>query len=181
LIELVRQHQWSQVLVFIGAKENADKLTKKLVKAGISASALHGNKSQQEREQTLAEFKKGTVSVLIATDLLARGIDISDLPVVVNFELPQHSEVYVHRVGRTARAGKKGMAISLVCHGEMAALDAIRALTERTLPLQTLDNFPVTDTPSTGESKRAPRDKKANRRTQNKNSSKQFQGKPRKR
>ncbi|MBM7034815.1 DEAD/DEAH box helicase [Vibrio ulleungensis] len=181
LIELVRQHQWSQVLVFIGAKENADKLTKKLVKAGISASALHGNKSQQEREQTLAEFKKGTVSVLIATDLLARGIDISDLPVVVNFELPQHAEVYVHRVGRTARAGKKGMALSLVCHGEMAALDAIRALTERTLPLQTLDNFPVTDTPSTGESKRAPRDKKANRRTQNKNSSKQFQGKPRKR
>lgn len=181
LIELVKQHQWSQVLVFIGAKENADKLTKKLVKAGISASALHGNKSQQEREQTLAEFKKGTVSVLIATDLLARGIDISDLPVVVNFELPQHSEVYVHRVGRTARAGKKGMALSLVCHGEMATLDAIRGLTERTLPLQTLDNFPVTDTPSTGESKRAPRDKKANRRTQNKNSSKQFQGKPRKR
>ncbi|ORT51199.1 DEAD/DEAH box helicase [Vibrio sp. qd031] len=181
LIELVRLHQWSQVLVFIGAKENADKLTKKLVRAGISASALHGNKSQQEREQTLAEFKKGTVSVLIATDLLARGIDISDLPVVVNFELPQHSEVYVHRVGRTARAGKKGMALSLVCHGEMAALDAIRVLTERTLPLQTLDNFPVTDTPSTGESKRAPRDKKANRRTQNKNSSKQFQGKPRKR
>ncbi|TON80049.1 DEAD/DEAH box helicase, partial [Vibrio parahaemolyticus] len=99
------------------------------------------------------------------------------LPVVINFELPMHAETYVHRVGRTARAGEQGVAMSLVCHGEMDALSAIRHLTQRTLPVQELVGFPVTDKPSTGESKRAPRDKKANRRTNAKKSIKQFQGK----
>ncbi|MGR5238751.1 DEAD/DEAH box helicase [Vibrio alfacsensis] len=178
LIELVGLHNWSQSLVFIGAKENADSLTKKLNKAGVSAEALHGNKSQAEREAALAQFKSGETKVLIATDLLARGIHIEQLPVVINFELPMHAETYVHRVGRTARAGKKGVAMSLVCHGEMEALTAIRNLTQRELPLQDLEGFPVTDQPSTGESKRAPRDKKANRRTNSKKSIKQFQSKP---
>ncbi|ARC20678.1 DEAD/DEAH box helicase [Vibrio parahaemolyticus] len=177
LIELIKQNSWTQVLVFIGAKENADGLAKKLNKAGISTNALHGDKSQAEREEALAQFKSGQIQVLIATDLLARGIHIEQLPVVINFELPMHAETYVHRVGRTARAGEQGVAMSLVCHGEMDALNAIRHLTQRALPVQDLVGFPVTDKPSTGESKRAPRDKKANRRTNAKKSIKQFQGK----
>ncbi|HHC6484636.1 TPA: DEAD/DEAH box helicase [Vibrio parahaemolyticus] len=177
LIELIQKNAWTQVLVFIGAKENADGLAKKLNKAGISTNALHGNKSQDEREEALAQFKSGQIQVLIATDLLARGIHIEQLPVVINFELPMHAETYVHRVGRTARAGEQGVAMSLVCHGEMDALNAIRHLTQRALPVQDLVGFPVTDKPSTGESKRAPRDKKANRRTNAKKSIKQFQGK----
>ncbi|EGQ8026487.1 DEAD/DEAH box helicase [Vibrio vulnificus] len=178
LIELIQKNAWTQALVFIGAKENADGLAKKLNKAGISTNALHGDKSQAEREEALAQFKSGQTQVLIATDLLARGIHIEQLPVVINFELPMHAETYVHRVGRTARAGEQGVALSLVCHGEMDALSAIRHLTQRELPVQDLEGFPVTDKPSTGESKRAPRDKKANRRTQNKKSVKQFQSKP---
>ncbi|EIZ9931868.1 DEAD/DEAH box helicase [Vibrio parahaemolyticus] len=177
LIELIQKNAWTQALVFIGAKENADGLAKKLNKAGISTNALHGDKSQAEREEALAQFKSGQIQVLIATDLLARGIHIEQLPVVINFELPMHAETYVHRVGRTARAGEQGVAISLVCHGEMDALNAIRHLTQRALPVQDLVGFPVTDKPSTGESKRAPRDKKANRRTNAKKSIKQFQGK----
>lgn len=178
LIELIQQRKWAQALVFIGAKENADGLSKKLNKAGIVTDALHGNKSQQEREQILAQFKSGQSQVLIATDLLARGIHIDQLPAVINFELPMHAETYVHRVGRTARAGEQGLAVSLVCHGEMDALQAIRQLTQRELPVAELEGFPVTDKPSSGESKRAPRDKKANRRTNNKKSIKQFQAKP---
>ncbi|HAS6474708.1 TPA: DEAD/DEAH box helicase [Vibrio parahaemolyticus] len=177
LIELIQKNAWTQALVFIGAKENADGLAKKLNKAGISTNALHGNKSQDGREEALAQFKSGQIQVLIATDLLARGIHIEQLPVVINFELPMHAETYVHRVGRTARAGEQGVAMSLVCHGEMDALNAIRHLTQRALPVQDLVGFPVTDKPSTGESKRAPRDKKANRRTNAKKSIKQFQGK----
>ncbi|MBM4942232.1 DEAD/DEAH box helicase [Vibrio parahaemolyticus] len=177
LIELIQKNAWTQALVFIGAKENADGLAKKLNKAGISANALHGDKSQAEREEALAQFKSGQIQVLIATDLLARGIHIEQLPVVINFELPMHAETYVHRVGRTARAGEQGVAMSLVCHGEIDALNAIRHLTQRALPVQDLVGFPVTDKPSTGESKRAPRDKKANRRTNAKKSIKQFQGK----
>ncbi|TFH89923.1 DEAD/DEAH box helicase [Vibrio ouci] len=177
LIELVKQNAWTQVLVFIGVKENADGLAKKLNKAGITTCALHGNKNQDEREEALAQFKSGLTQVLIATDLLARGIHIEQLPVVINFELPMHAETYVHRVGRTARAGEQGVAMSLVCHGEAEALTAIRNLTQRELPTQDLEGFPVTDKPSTGESKRAPRDKKANRRTNAKKSIKQFQGK----
>ncbi|EHK9098496.1 DEAD/DEAH box helicase [Vibrio parahaemolyticus] len=177
LIELIQKNAWTQALVFIGAKGNADGLAKKLNKAGISTNALHGDKSQAEREAALAQFKSGQTQVLIATDLLARGIHIEQLPVVINFELPMHAETYVHRVGRTARAGEQGVAMSLVCHGEMDALNAIRHLTQRTLPVQDLVGFPVTDKPSTGESKRAPRDKKANRRTNAKKSIKQFQGK----
>lgn len=178
LIDQIKQNNWRQVLVFIGTKDNADALCKKLNKAGLSTAALHGNKDQAEREATLNLFKERKVDVLIATDLLARGIDVENLPVVINFELPSNAEVYVHRIGRTARAGQKGIALSLVCHGEAEYLDAIRKATQRKLPLNELDGFPVTDKPSTGENKRAPRDKQANRRTNQKKSIKQFQGKP---
>ncbi|WP_295894402.1 DEAD/DEAH box helicase [uncultured Vibrio sp.] len=178
LIHKIKQNNWSQVLVFIGAKENADGLRKKLQKAGIDCAALHGDKSQQEREQALSNFKQQSIQVLIATDILARGIHIDRLPVVINFELPSDPTAYVHRVGRTARSGQQGLAISLVCHAENSHLDSIRKVTNRPLLVQTLAEFPVTDKPSSGESKRAPRDKKANRRTNNKNSVKQFKKKP---
>lgn len=177
LIDQIKQHHWQQVLVFIGSKDNADALCKKLNKARLSTAALHGNKDQTDREATLNLFKEHKVDVLIATDLLARGIHVEDLPVVINFELPSNPEVYVHRIGRTARAGKTGIAISLVCHGETDYLAAIRQTTQRALPLNELEGYPVTDKPSTGESKRAPRDKQANRRTNQKKSIKQFQSK----
>ncbi|ROO76075.1 superfamily II DNA/RNA helicase [Vibrio crassostreae] len=180
LIALLNQHIWPQVLVFIGAKDNADALTKRLSKAKISVSALHGNKSQEEREQTLESFKNGETRVLIATDVMARGIHIDQLPVVINFELPPHSATYVHRVGRTARAGSAGCAISLVSHSESEHLNAIRTLTNKPLALQSLEGFPVTDKPASEATarKRPPKDKMANRRTAKKKSIKQFKSKP---
>ncbi|EKO3573516.1 DEAD/DEAH box helicase [Vibrio metschnikovii] len=177
LIHLLKQHHWSQVLVFISARDNADALAKKLLKAGIRVAALHGNKDQTEREQILTQFKQQKIEVLIATDLLARGIHIEQLPVVINFDLPPSPAVYIHRVGRTARAGQTGLALSLVCHNENAILDAIRQLTQRPLVLQTLADFPVTDQPATTVPKRQPRDKQANRRSAQKRSVKQFQPK----
>jgi superfamily II DNA/RNA helicase len=143
----------------------------------MTVAALHGNKDQAVREQALADFKEGRVRVLVATDLMARGIHVEALPVVINLDLPDHAPVYVHRIGRTARAGQSGLAISLTCHGDGEALEGIRALTGRPLPLAALAGFPVTDKPASGESKRAPRDKQANRRTQGKRSIKQFKGK----
>ncbi|MGO2497448.1 MAG: DEAD/DEAH box helicase [Vibrio litoralis] len=175
---LLAQHSNQQVLVFISAKDNADALAKKLIKAGVKAAALHGNKDQITREQTLTDFKQQNIQVLIATDLLARGIHIDALPVVINFDLPESAPVYVHRVGRTARAGHTGLAISLVCHAETLALDAIRKLTKRALPLDNLAGFPVTDKPSSGAAKRPERDKQANRRSAQKRSIKEFKGKP---
>tara|TARA_Y100000588_G_scaffold202134_1_gene215833 strand:+ start:393 stop:1676 length:1284 start_codon:yes stop_codon:yes gene_type:complete len=180
LIALLNQNPWPQVLVFIGAKDNADALTKRLNKAKISVSALHGNKSQEERAQALDSFKNGDTRVLIATDVMARGIHIDQLPIVINFELPPHSATYVHRVGRTARAGSTGCAISLVSHSETDYLTAIRTLTNKALPLQSLEGFPLTDKPAseTTTRKRPPKDKMANRRTAKKKSVKQFKSKP---
>ncbi|MCS0351218.1 DEAD/DEAH box helicase [Vibrio ordalii] len=177
LIALIKQRAGQQVLVFISARDSADAVAKKLLKAGIRAAALHGEKDQVIREKTLADFKANQVDVLVATDLLARGIHIDALPVVINFDLPPSAPVYIHRVGRTARAGQGGVAISLVCHGESQALEAIRSLTLRALPLQALTDFPVTDQPTSGEPKRKPRDKQANRRSAQKRSVKQFQQK----
>ncbi|MGF1769013.1 DEAD/DEAH box helicase [Enterovibrio makurazakiensis] len=183
LIALIKQHDWKQVLVFVGERNAADALAKKVAKAGVSVAALHGDKDQAAREQTLADFKAGNITVLVSTDLLSRGIHIDALPVVINADLPPNAPVYVHRVGRTARAGENGLALSLVCHGEQDALAAIRQLTGRELALNELDGFPVTDKPAeasaTGERKRAPRDKKANRRSNSKRSIKQFASKNR--
>ncbi|MFM5732472.1 DEAD/DEAH box helicase [Aeromonas caviae] len=177
LIALLEAGEWPQVLVFISARDDADGVAKKLARAGMTVAALHGNKDQATREQALADFKEGRVRVLVATDLMARGIHVEALPVVINLDLPDHAPVYVHRIGRTARAGQSGLAISLTCHGDGEALKGIRALTGRPLPLAALAGFPVTDKPASGESKRAPRDKQANRRTQGKRSIKQFKGK----
>ena len=177
LLALLSKHQQQQILVFISAKDNADALAKKLTKAGIKAVALHSNKDQATRELILADFKQKNIQVLIATDLLARGIHIDALPIVINFDLPENAPVYVHRVGRTARAGQTGLAISLVCHAEMVALEAIRNLTGRSLALENLDGFPVTDKPSSGATKRPPKDKQANRRSAQKRSIKEFKPK----
>ena len=177
LIGLLKGQDWPQVLVFISARDDADAVARKLAKAGIAVAALHGEKDQVVREQALADFKAGRVRVLVATDLMARGIHVEALPVVINLDLPANAPVYVHRIGRTARAGQKGLALSLVCHGEAETLAAIRTLTGRELPLAELEGFPVTDQPASGEGKRAPRDKQANRRTQAKRSVKQFKGK----
>lgn len=177
LIALLEAGEWPQVLVFISARDDADGVAKKLARTGMTVAVLHGNKDQAAREQALADFKEGRVRVLVATDLMARGIHVEALPVVINLDLPDHAPVYVHRIGRTARAGQSGLAISLTCHGDGEALEGIRALTGRPLPLAALAGFPVTDKPASGESKRAPRDKQANRRTQGKRSIKQFKGK----
>lgn len=178
LIKLLGEEAWPQVLVFISARDDADGVARKLAKAGIAVAALHGEKEQAVREQALADFKAGKVRVLVATDLMARGIHVEALPVVINLDLPASAPVYVHRIGRTARAGRSGLSISLTCHGEAETLAAIRTLTGRELPLAELGDFPVTDLPASGGGKRAPRDKQANRRTQAKRSIKQFRGKP---
>ena len=168
LIGLLKEQDWPQVLVFISVRDDADGVAKKLARAGIAVAALHGEKEQAVRDQALDDFKAGKVRVLVATDLMARGIHVEALPVVINLDLPASAPVYVHRIGRTARAGREGLAMSLVCHGESDTLAAIRTLTGRALPLGELAGFPVTDLPASGE---------ANRRTANKRSVKQFKGK----
>lgn len=128
LSELITEENWQQALVFTRTKHSANKLAEKLGKSGISSAAIHGNKSQGARTKALADFKAGLVKVLVATDIAARGIDIDKLPHVVNFELPNVPEDYVHRIGRTARAGREGNAISLVCVDELKLLKDIERL-----------------------------------------------------
>uniref|UniRef100_UPI003D81C06A DEAD/DEAH box helicase n=1 Tax=Trichloromonas sp. TaxID=3069249 RepID=UPI003D81C06A len=115
LSHLIRKGEWSQVLVFTRTRYGADKLTAELLFDGINAAPIHSNKSQSIRTRTLAEFKKGELRVLVATDVAARGLDIAQLPHVVNYDMPQVPEDYVHRIGRTGRAGENGVALSLVC------------------------------------------------------------------
>ncbi|MEQ1530422.1 MAG: DEAD/DEAH box helicase [Methylococcales bacterium] len=131
---LIGSNNWQQVLVFVRTKHGADRLEKQLISDGIRSVALHGDKTQGARNKALEYFKVGKVSVLVATDVAARGLDIDDLPHVVNYDLPQVPEDYVHRIGRTGRAGAKGAAISLVCPEEAYLLVAIEALLKRQIP-----------------------------------------------
>jgi len=133
LAHLIKHHDWQQVLVFTRTKHGANKLAEKLLKDNISAAAIHGNKSQGARTKALASFKDGSVRVLVATDIAARGIDIDQLPQVVNFELPNVAEDYVHRIGRTGRAGATGSALSLVDDEEMSYLRDIEKLIKRSI------------------------------------------------
>jgi ATP-dependent RNA helicase RhlE len=133
LAHLIKHHNWQQVLVFTRTKHGANKLAEKLIKDGITAAAIHGNKSQSARTKALASFKDGGVRVLVATDIAARGIDIDQLPQVVNFELPNVPEDYVHRIGRTGRAGTTGSALSLVDDEELAYLRDIEKLIKRSI------------------------------------------------
>ena len=141
LAHLIKQHRWSQVLVFTRTKHGANKLAEFLLANSIPALAIHGNKSQSARTQALAKFKANDLQVLVATDIAARGIDISELPHVVNFELPNVAEDYVHRIGRTGRAGSEGDAVSLVCVDENKLLTAIEKLIKREIPSQVIAGF----------------------------------------
>lgn len=141
LTHLINEGKWKQVLVFTRTKHGANRLSGQLEKDGISAAAIHGNKSQNARTKALADFKKGEVRVLVATDIAARGIDIDQLPHVVNYELPNVSEDYVHRIGRTGRAGHTGEAISLVCVDEDDFLNSIEKLIKKDIPKVWLKGF----------------------------------------
>ena len=141
LTHLIKEHNWHQVLVFTRTKHGANKLAEQLDKAGIPSLAIHGNKSQAARTRALAEFKTGKLQVLVATDIAARGIDIIELPHVVNFEMPNVPEDYVHRIGRTGRAGSEGEASSLVCVDEHKLLRDIERLTKREIPVVQIPGF----------------------------------------
>ncbi|MGE4543245.1 MAG: DEAD/DEAH box helicase [Pedobacter sp.] len=142
LSHLIRKGEWNQVLVFARTRYGADKLTEELLFDGIKAAAIHSNKSQSVRTRTLAEFKRGELRVLVATDVAARGLDIQRLPHVVNYDLPQVPEDYVHRIGRTGRAGEDGVALSLVSPAEQPQLLAIEKLLKYAIPRQTIAEFP---------------------------------------
>ncbi|SAL64227.1 ATP-dependent RNA helicase 1 [Caballeronia arvi] len=141
LTHLIRGNNWFQVLVFTRTKHGANRLAEQLAKDGISALAIHGNKSQSARTRALAEFKAETLQVLVATDIAARGIDIDQLPHVVNFDLPNVPEDYVHRIGRTGRAGAEGEAVSLVCVDEHQLLKDIERLIKRPIPREVIPGF----------------------------------------
>jgi ATP-dependent RNA helicase RhlE len=141
LAHLIRTHNWTQVLVFTRTKHGANKLVEQLGRDGINAMAIHGNKSQTARTRALAEFKDGTLQCLVATDIAARGIDIDQLPHVVNYDLPNVPEDYVHRIGRTGRAGATGEAVSLVCVDEHIMLRDIERLIKQTLPREIIAGF----------------------------------------
>ncbi|GAB6043194.1 DEAD/DEAH box helicase [Endothiovibrio diazotrophicus] len=141
LSKLISEGDWSQILVFTRTKHGANRLAEQLERDGITAAAIHGNKSQSARTRALADFKSGTIRTLVATDIAARGIDIDKLPHVVNYELPNVAEDYVHRIGRTGRAGAEGEAVSLVCVDELKLLKGIERLLKRDLPKTVIPGF----------------------------------------
>ena len=141
LTHLIKEHNWFQVLVFTRTKHGANRLAEQLTRDGIPSLAIHGNKSQSARTRALSEFKDATLQVLVATDIAARGIDIDQLPHVVNYDLPNVPEDYVHRIGRTGRAGATGEAVSLVCVDEHEMLTGIEKLIKRQLPREVIGGF----------------------------------------
>jgi ATP-dependent RNA helicase RhlE len=141
LIHLITRENWSRILVFTRTKHGANKLVEKLAAQGIRAAALHSNKSQSFRTRTLKEFKNDEIRILVGTDVAARGIDISNLPYVVNYDMPGIPEDYVHRIGRTGRAGVSGIAVSLVCHDERRYLQAIEKLLKQKIPVEKVDGY----------------------------------------
>ncbi len=141
LAHLVTTNDWRQVLVFTKTKRGANRLAEALEKSGIEADAIHGNKSQPQRTRVLKRFKDNELQVLVATDIAARGIDIDELPHVVNFDLPHVPEDYVHRIGRTGRAGSSGEAVSLVCHDDRPLMAAIEKLMNRKVEQRTIPGF----------------------------------------
>lgn len=161
LIHLIRDKNWSQALVFSKTKHGANKLVKLLAQDEISSLAIHGNKSQAQRTKALADFKNGKVKILVATDIAARGIDIDDLPLVINFDLPQVAEDYVHRIGRTGRAGASGQAISLVSADEFSQLRDIEKLLKLRIKRVEIDDFepshslPLSPNPATAVAKKS--------------------------
>jgi ATP-dependent RNA helicase RhlE len=141
LKHLVASERWGQVLVFSRTKYGADKISRNLSKAGISSDSIHGDKKQGARTRSLKQFKDGQLQVLVATDIAARGIDIQQLPRVVNFDLPHVAEDYVHRIGRTGRAGETGIALSLVSADEVSQLQKIEKLIKKSIPREEIEGF----------------------------------------
>jgi len=170
LTRLIKDNDWAQVLVFSRTKHGANRLTKHLDSKGIQAAAIHGNKSQGARTKALADFKSGATRVLVATDIAARGLDIDQLPQVVNFDLPNVAEDYVHRIGRTGRAGATGQAVSLVSADEAKLLFGIEKLTQKIIERKPLEGFePVNDLPPSrlgqaGSSARRPKQPRSGHR-----------------
>lgn len=182
----IKEQHWQQVLVFSKTKHGANKLAKKLEAQGLAAAAIHGNKSQSARTRALADFKSGEVKVLVATDIAARGIDISELPHVINYDMPNVAADYVHRIGRTARAGASGEAVSFVCHEDAELLRDVQNLIGTIIerrpipgfePVQPLPDFQLNTKPKkikkpkkpkapkpAGEHKRPPSQKPTRRR-----------------
>jgi ATP-dependent RNA helicase RhlE len=153
LAHLIVSGNWHQVLVFTRTKHGANRLTEQLVGSGVRAVAIHGNKSQGARVRALTDFKENRVTALVATEVAARGLDIKELPHVVNYELPNVPEYYVHRIGRTARAGGSGSAVSLVSPDEAPLLRDIEKLLRRTLPVAALPAYPVTAAPAAADAR----------------------------
>lgn len=175
ILDLIAGGKWQQVLVFTRTKHGANRLAEKMVKADISAAAIHGNKSQGARTKALAGFKEGKVRVLVATDIAARGLDIPLLPHVINFELPNVPEDYVHRIGRTGRAGASGIALSLVSLDEVDYLRDIEKLIDIKIREEMIDGFEPTEK----QSDLPPSPKKKNfKRSQHKPKNKSFRRKP---
>jgi len=160
LTHIVKSRGLRQVLCFVRTKHGASRLARQLEKDGLETSAIHGDKTQAARLEALAAFKEGKLEVLVATDVAARGLDIDDLPLVVNFELPHTPEDYIHRIGRTGRAGASGEAISLVDAAEMKYLTEIERLLKKTIPLSTPENF---DVASVGQRRERPERRTADR------------------
>jgi len=177
IIKLISDGNWKQVLVFTRTKHGANKLCKKMISAGVSAAAIHGNKSQGARTKALAGFKSGRVRVLVATDIAARGLDIPLLPHVINFELPNISEDYVHRIGRTGRAGASGEAISLVSADETTYLRDIEKLVGERIPVSIIEGFEPDPNASTQPIKKQQRGQNRSSRN-NSNASKNSNNKP---
>lgn len=141
LVHMITTGRWTRLLVFARTRHWANRLTEKLSAHHINAAALHSNKSQSIRKRTLEEFKANQIQVLVATDVAARGLDISDLPFVVNYDMPSQPEDYVHRIGRTGRAGVRGVAVSLVCQEEIRFLEAIEAFLKQKIPVDVIKGF----------------------------------------
>jgi ATP-dependent RNA helicase RhlE len=178
LSHMISSQNWHQVLVFTRTKHGANRLTEQLGKDGISASAIHGNKAQGARTRALSEFKNNKIQVLVATDIAARGLDIDQLPHVVNYELPNVAEDYVHRIGRTGRAGNEGTAISLVCVDELKLLGNIERLLKCDLPKNVIDGYEPDPSikPQPIQQSRGPKPANAKKRYDNNTSNQRRRG-----
>jgi len=163
LVKLAKEHPGGRIIVFTRTKHGADKVVRKLKADNLGAAAIHGNKSQGQRQRALAAFRDGNTPILIATDIAARGIDIPGVEVVVNYELPEVPEAYVHRIGRTARAGASGLAVSFVAGDEVKRLRAVERLIKKSISASTADGsaVPIGTPKSSGDS--APRNNNNNK------------------
>lgn len=173
LTHLIKEGDWNQVLVFTRTKHGANKLAKQLMSDGVNATAIHGNKSQAARTSALADFKKGAVRTLVATDIAARGLDIDSLPHVVNYDLPHVPEDYIHRIGRTGRAGANGMALSLVSAEEQRLLADIQRLLQRKIKVEEAAGFNYEHVPSS-----SPAPRYEGRHDHHRNGASVFRGRP---